>query len=61
MKNNLTLFIYSLPALALSIGAIVLAYHSLPGWGWFLFASFCLMPGRITYKPTDDKSSSISN
>lgn len=53
MRDSIVAFILCLPSLALAVGSILLAYNSLPGWGWFIFASFLLMPGKIAYTKND--------
>lgn len=36
MKNT---YIFLLTSVILAIGAIILAYNQIDGWGWFLFGS----------------------
>ena len=44
MKTALILLFCSLPSLACAIGAIILALHSIGGWGWFLFIAVMTKP-----------------
>lgn len=44
MKNAFILLFCSLPSLACAIGAIVLALHSIGGWGWFLLIAILTNP-----------------
>jgi len=44
MKTTLIVLFYSLSSLACAIGAIVLALHSISGWGWFLFIAVMTNP-----------------
>ena len=44
MNTTLVLLIRNLPSIACAIGAIVLALHSIGGWGWFLLIAILTNP-----------------
>ena len=44
MNTILVLLIRNLPSIACAIGAIILALHSAPVWGWFLLTALVINP-----------------
>tara|TARA_R110000868_G_scaffold29897_9_gene111264 strand:+ start:3043 stop:3204 length:162 start_codon:yes stop_codon:yes gene_type:complete len=47
MKTAFILLLCSLTSIACVIGAIILALHSIGGWGWFLLIAILTNPCNI--------------
>jgi phage tail protein X len=53
MNHALILLLANLSSIACVIGAIILAFHGIAGWGWFLFLAVLLHTTFSSSKTTD--------
>ena len=53
MSHALILLLVNLPSIACVIGATILAFHGIAGWGWFLFIAVLLQSYYSSSKTTD--------
>jgi hypothetical protein len=53
MNHALILLLANLSSIACVIGATILAFHGIAGWGWFLFVAVLLQSYYKSSKTTD--------
>lgn len=53
MNDAFILLLSNLPSIACVIGAIILGFHGIAGWGWFLFVAVLLQTSFSSFKDTD--------
>ena len=53
MNHALILLLANLSSIACVIGATILAFHGIAGWGWFLFVAVLLQSYYSSSKTTD--------
>ena len=54
MKLFMTTIAINILSISCVIGAILLAYNDLEGWGWFLLVAAICSGGSVKYSKEDD-------